>query len=273
MLRQRVITAVILAIIVIGTIFLLDPVYVSILFAAMMLLSVTELVNMTISRATALKWSLALITVGLFYLALPVMDVHYLMYHSYVGLLLWLLILGYLIVYRFSGSWGFIPRLLAFAISTLLLWICIHGLLFIHQHFAQGAWMLMYVLTLVWVADIGAYFSGKRFGKNKLAPTISPGKTWEGVIGGILLNSLWISLVFMLTAGWGVDYIAFLLLGLVTASLSVVGDLYISLLKREAGLKDSGKILPGHGGILDRIDSLIAATPVFVSGLYLLGAV
>ncbi len=273
MLKQRVITAVILALIVVATIFVLEPVYVSILLAAMILLSVIELVNMTLGRETWLKWTLGLITVGLFYLALPAMDIRYLFYHSYLGLLLWLMILVYLIRYRFSGSWGFIPRLLAFAISILLLWICIHGLWFIHQHFTDGAWMLMYLLTLVWVADIGAYFSGKRFGKNKLAPTISPGKTWEGVVGGILLNSLWISLVFILSGGWGMNYPAFLLMGLITATLSVVGDLYISLLKREAGLKDSGKLLPGHGGILDRIDSLIAATPVFVSGLYLLGAV
>ncbi|MDJ0834730.1 MAG: phosphatidate cytidylyltransferase [Gammaproteobacteria bacterium] len=273
MLKQRIITAVILALIVVGTIFLLEPVYVSVLFAVMMLLSVTELVNMTISRAAAVQWSLAVLMVGLFYLALPLMDIRFLFYHSYLGLLLWLAILVYLIRYRFSGSWGLTTRGLAWAISMLLIWICIHGLLFIHQHFVQGSWMLMYLLTLVWVADIGAYFSGKRFGRHKLAPTISPGKTWEGVIGGILLNCLWISLVYLLSAGWGMHYLAFLLLGLVTASLSVVGDLYISLLKREAGLKDSGKILPGHGGILDRIDSLIAATPVFISGLYLLGAV
>lgn len=131
----------------------------------------------------------------------------------------------------------------------------------------------MYVLTLVWVADIGAYFSGKKFGRHKLAPGISPGKTIEGVIGGLGLNAVWITVVFIITQGWGVAYIPFLLLGLVTAAISVVGDLYESILKREAGLKDSGKILPGHGGLLDRIDSVIAATPVYLAGLFILGAV
>ena len=132
---------------------------------------------------------------------------------------------------------------------------------------------MIYLLTLVWVADIGAYFSGRRYGRHKLAPGISPGKTWEGVAGGLVLNALWISLVFLLSDGWGISYLSFLVLGLITSAISVVGDLYESILKREAGLKDSGKLLPGHGGVLDRIDSIIAATPVFISGLYMLTAV
>ena len=273
MLKQRVITAVILAIVVIGTIFLLDPLYVALLFALIMLFSVTELVNMTVSRQTAAQWSIALVMALSFYLVLPGIDIQSLFYHSFAGLLIWLGVLLFLIRYRFSGSWGFGWRLLAFGVSLLSIWICMHGLFFIYQHFEQGQWMLLYLLTLVWVADIGAYFSGKRFGRHKLAPVISPGKTREGVLGGVLLNGLWITLVYLVSAGWGIHYLAFLLLGLFTALLSVVGDLYISVLKREAGLKDSGKLLPGHGGILDRIDSLIAATPVFVTGLYLLEAV
>ena len=131
----------------------------------------------------------------------------------------------------------------------------------------------MYLLSLVWVADIGAYFSGRNFGKRKLAPNISPSKTWEGVAGGIILNLVWMLIVFQLSGGWEIVFWQFLLIGLATSIISVVGDLYESILKREALVKDSGTLLPGHGGVLDRIDSVIAATPVFITGLYIVGAV
>ena len=128
--------------------------------------------------------------------------------------------------------------------------------------------MLMFLLALIWVADIAAYFIGKRFGKNKLVPELSPGKSHEG---------LWAALAASLTLAilgaylFELDkkvWIYFGCLCLLTALISVVGDLYESLLKRKAGVKDSGRILPGHGGILDRIDSLTAAAPGFVLGLY-----
>ena len=215
----------------------------------------------------------ALLLVSLFFTTLPAMGIRATFYQSYLGLVLWMLILLFMFRYKYSGQWSYTSKLALSLFSTLLFWICINGLYFLHNHFTQGAWLLMYLLTLVWVADIGAYFAGRRFGRHKLAPGISPGKTQEGVLGGLALNSVWISLVFWLSGGWGIDFLPFLLLGLVTSAISVTGDLYESILKREAGLKDSGKILPGHGGVLDRIDSVIAATPVFISGLYALGAV
>jgi phosphatidate cytidylyltransferase len=130
----------------------------------------------------------------------------------------------------------------------------------------QGPAWLFYALSLVWVADIGAYFSGKKFGKNKLAPYISPGKTKEGLFGALLATSL-----YTLVASYYFELsteraIILVLLSVILTFISVSGDLYISFLKREAGLKDSGNILPGHGGILDRIDSVLAAMPVFVVG-------
>lgn len=273
MLKQRVITAVILALVVVGTVFLLDSVYLMILLAVMLGIAIAELVNMTVSKHVGFRLGLALAMAALFVYLRPQIGINDLFYLSYAGLIMWVMILLFMVSYRFSGQWSARLRLFVLVISALLLWVCVSGLFFIHAHYEQGSWILMYLLTLVWVADIGAYFTGKAFGKHKLAPGISPGKTWEGVLGGLGLNLLWISLVYVLSKGWDLTYVPFLLLGLVTAALSVVGDLYISILKREAGLKDSGSILPGHGGLLDRIDSVIAATPVYLAGLYMLGAV
>jgi len=134
----------------------------------------------------------------------------------------------------------------------------------------QGPEWLLYGLMLVWVADIGAYFSGKRFGKNKLAPAISPGKTREGLYGAVAAVCL-----YTVVAAYYFDLdltntAYLLLLAVVLTLVSVAGDLYESVLKREHGVKDSGAILPGHGGILDRIDSVLAAMPVFVAGRELL---
>ncbi len=130
----------------------------------------------------------------------------------------------------------------------------------------QGADWLFYALALVWVADIGAYFSGKKFGKNKLAPHISPGKTKEGLIGAVVATSIY---TLIASYHFGLDTersVLLVLLSVILTFISVSGDLYFSFLKREAGLKDSGNILPGHGGILDRIDSVLSAMPVFVVG-------
>jgi len=127
---------------------------------------------------------------------------------------------------------------------------------------AESAQWLFYCLSLVWIADIGAYFSGKRFGKNKLAPMLSPGKTKEGMYGAIFATAIY-SLIA--SALFELQYIEMLMLLIITALatfISVAGDLFVSLLKREKDLKDTGNILPGHGGILDRIDSVLTSAPL-----------
>lgn len=126
-------------------------------------------------------------------------------------------------------------------------------------------------MALVWVADIGAYFSGKRFGKRKLAPHVSPGKSWEGLIGGLLL-SLLLTVVVGLYRDWSFgEFLLALPAAALVVLISVVGDLTESMFKRQSGIKDSSNLLPGHGGVLDRIDSLTAAVPVFAVLLWLAG--
>jgi len=136
------------------------------------------------------------------------------------------------------------------------------------QH--NGAEWLLYGLVLVWVADSGAYFSGKRFGRNKLAPAISPGKTREGLYGAVAAVCVYSAIAAYYFGLDITDTTRLLLLAVVLTLVSVAGDLYESVLKREHGVKDSGAILPGHGGILDRIDSVLAAMPVFMVGRELL---
>lgn len=132
----------------------------------------------------------------------------------------------------------------------------------------DGPWILLLLCLLIWGADSGAYFTGRRWGKHKLAANVSPGKTWQGVVGGFIA-ALLIAIPFATFKNLynQEHWLIFLAVCLMTLVISVSGDLFESVMKRKAGVKDSSHILPGHGGILDRIDSLTAAAPVFFSGL------
>lgn len=155
----------------------------------------------------------------------------------------------------FMGCWVLVPAWLA------ITWL---------REMPQGRWLVLGVVAIVAVADSAAYFAGRRFGRRKLAPKVSPGKSWEGVVGGLVGVTLLSLIAFFLlpnqTSWW-------LLLGIAlpTAFVSVLGDLLESMLKRHRGIKDSGQILPGHGGVLDRIDGLVAAAPVFALAVMLTG--
>ncbi|WP_201596568.1 phosphatidate cytidylyltransferase [Psychrobacter fulvigenes] len=132
-----------------------------------------------------------------------------------------------------------------------------------------SAWWLMYLFLLVWCADSGAYFVGRKLGRRKMAPNVSPNKSMEGLAGGLVTGLLVVVVisVFKLQLT-GTALVAFVALSALTILASVLGDLFESMLKRRAGVKDSGTILPGHGGILDRIDSLLSATPIFALGFW-----
>jgi len=137
----------------------------------------------------------------------------------------------------------------------------------LHGRPDQGPHWVLYLLVLVWSADSGAYFAGRHWGRTKLAPLVSPGKTWEGVLGGLIV-CLGVATGYARFIGLeGAVFASLVLVSLVTVLFSIAGDLLESLLKRQRGIKDSGQLIPGHGGVLDRIDSLLAAAPVFLFGL------
>lgn len=138
------------------------------------------------------------------------------------------------------------------------------ALVLLHKHLGPGYVILL--MLIIWSADTGAYFAGRAFGRHKLAPHVSPGKTIEGVAGGAML-SLTVALVGSLWLEPVGGYVAFSVLVLATVMISVLGDLVESLFKRVVNLKDSGGLLPGHGGVMDRIDSMTAAAPLFTLGL------
>tara|TARA_B110000459_G_scaffold123322_1_gene135693 strand:+ start:1215 stop:2012 length:798 start_codon:yes stop_codon:yes gene_type:complete len=143
-------------------------------------------------------------------------------------------------------------------ILLVFTWIAIVTIL----NYQSGQWLLLLAIVIIVLADVGGFFAGKYFGKHKLAPIISPGKTWEGFVGGLLLEGVLVgSLVWYLS-----DHVTVLGLSLLVipvALYSVLGDLFESMIKRHSGVKDSGRLLPGHGGVLDRIDGVMAALPMF----------
>lgn len=172
-------------------------------------------------------------------------------------------------VFRYRGTTGLVGNdtLIGAIVGVLVLLPTWLAMTHIHGFSSDGPYMLLFVMVLIWMADSGAYFAGRKFGKHKLAPLVSPGKTIEGVAGGLFAAG-----IFSIIGAVNFDLpvlgvIGFILLSLVVVAFSIIGDLFESLFKRRVGVKDSGQLLPGHGGVLDRIDSLTAAAPIFALGL------
>ncbi len=165
----------------------------------------------------------------------------------------WVLVAPLWLAGRWHGE-GFFVRALVGTLVILPTWAAIVSLR------KDSPWLLLGVMALVWIADSAAYFAGRRFGRHKLAPEISPGKSWEGVIGAGVALVLYASAISAAIQGLRIPGALFLAVALLY--FSILGDLFESWMKRLAGVKDSGTLLPGHGGVLDRIDALCAALPI-----------
>ncbi len=159
-------------------------------------------------------------------------------------------------------------KLIAGAFVIFPAWV---ALVSIHAREPHGHWWTLLALLIVWASDVGAYASGRTFGKRKLAPQISPGKTWAGAYGAMVAGVLVAEAGGWLLGVRGTAMLGLAALAVTTVAVSIVGDLLESLMKRHAQVKDSGSIFPGHGGMMDRLDSVFAALPIFAAGLWLLG--
>ena len=264
MLGQRIITAILLLSALLLIVFFTDALLFSLFLSLVTLIGAWEW--------TKLAGIKNIIGRGLYCLGLMlVLCVAYLGLQNHIvailnlSLVFWLFALFLICTYpRYNHHWNnfFVLGLIGF----LVLIPCWFVLLNIRNN-DDFAFNFLSLITLVAAADVGAYFSGKKFGKHKLAELVSPNKTWEGVIGGLISCFLIASILYVLKSALqaeAINWLLLLILPLLVSSFSVIGDLFESMLKRVRGLKDSGNILPGHGGILDRIDGLVSTAPVYM---------
>jgi len=262
-LKQRVITGVVLIIAVLLGVLLLP----NHLFAVASLIVFVSVGGWEWGKLVSLNsYTRSLFVVSLLGVALLAYLIKDLRWAFIVaGVIWWAIVLVLLATYE-QGTDLYRDRKWLLRIAAFLVlipaWI---ALVTLHQHHPL---LVLYLIFLVAITDSGAYFTGKAYGKNKLAPELSPGKTREGMFGGVAGAVAWSILGAFYFDLPATDFLYFILLSLVVAFMSVSGDLFESLIKREAGQKDSGSILPGHGGILDRVDGLIATLPLFALGIF-----
>jgi phosphatidate cytidylyltransferase len=256
----------ILAPLAVGGIFLLDNQFFALAFGAVFLIGAWEWVRLMGWQQTSVRIAYVVFLALLMFLSWWLVIPNYLHALLWLAVAWWLVALLLVAIYpRKHELWfhpvrGLVAGLLVFIPS----WT---ALVVLQGNESHGPFWVLLMMFLIWGADTGAYFTGKAIGKHKLAPLASPGKTWEGAIGGVVVSIL---------VSWGIIRlfdlhidvnIAYMFLALMTIIASVVGDLLESIFKRQAGVKDSGRIFPGHGGVLDRLDSLFSASPVFVLGI------
>lgn len=267
MLKQRLITAFILGPLVVWGILASSTHWFGIIFSIFVVVGAWEWSRLIRIENIAGRIAYTVFITSLLWVASSWgMTNQTILYITGAGVLWW--IVASVMVFRYRGETEFKPGLFDMLAGVLLLLPCWAGFTWLHGH-EQGPQLVLFTMLSIWAADSGAYFAGRRFGKRKLAPFASPGKSWEGVFGGFIFAALFAVVSALFWFEWTGSYaVAFIFLAVITVIISVVGDLAESVFKRRVGVKDSGNILPGHGGVLDRIDSLTAASPVFATGFW-----
>lgn len=268
MFKQRLITALILIPLVIIILLYMPPVYFFLFTTIVVLAGTWEwtcLMSITKLWQRCLYLVVMILAMLVFALFIPIFIL------LCVTFIWWLIAATLIFIYPRGSHWWGRPILcgLIGVISLVPCWVALNYIR--NENPNDGIYAILFLFILIWGADSAAYFCGKKWGTNKLVPQISPGKTKQGVYGA-LIYTVFIALLTLSICHtpfaiwpWGVA------LSLITVVFSIVGDLLESMLKRQVGLKDSSQVLPGHGGILDRIDSLTAAAPIFAFGAMLLG--
>nr|VFK46302.1 MAG: phosphatidate cytidylyltransferase [Candidatus Kentron sp. TC] len=273
-MKQRVITALVsMPVVILSTLFLPTS-YFSLILSVVILIAAWEWAGLIGWETRIKRLTFSSITAILLYVAfqLNVLFPHGWLFLSTFALVWWCVALGWVVQFEqerpiSSLEW---PMVRVF-VGWLILVPTWGALVAIHQHAENGPILVILLMILIWGADSGAYFSGKHFGKRRLSARTSPGKSWEGVVGGLLTTGVLSVLVVLYVQLPLEKWIVLIFLSLTTAILSILGDLTESLFKRQAREKDSSRLLPGHGGMLDRIDSLTAAAPFFALSLFLWG--
>ncbi len=271
MLFQRVITALLLAPLAIAVILLLPTPWFAVVSAAVFLGAQEEWAQLAGVRQAPMRIVVLVVAAALFVLLWLAHAGALTPLLLALGVAWWLLACVWLGRFAFGAAPTPENRALKLAAGACVMFPAWIAVLALHGREPHGHWWMLLALFIVWAADIGAYFSGRRFGKRKLAPQISPGKTRAGAYGALVAGTL-----VCLVGGWllgvrGGDLAGLAVLAVLTVAASIVGDLLESLMKRHAQVKDSGSLFPGHGGLLDRLDSVFAALPVFALGLWVLG--
>jgi len=275
MLKQRILTAVILIPLVVWGILFQSTQVIALIYAVLILQGSWEWSRLAGTGNLIVRIVyVAVIAALLWYLNKGIGDRDLVLENTWLAVIWWCVAFVWIFIPTLASQKNNLMVMLKLLVGVLVLTPSWFALANIHSVSTDGPVWLLYGLILIWIADSGAYFAGRTWGKHKLAPVVSPGKSWEGAIGGFVLVAIyaWLATVWWLPVNAPQQYL-FIAISIALVPVSILGDLLESLMKRQSGIKDSGSLLPGHGGVMDRIDSMTAVMPIYLWLMIMAGIV